>query len=95
VRGYGWIAGAGRELRGDILPFWLKYAVDDVHYLLPLDAVDDEFGGFRGQITNDLKIDPLRSFACVETRIALIRKNLAALKVYGKLPGRPPAGRVR
>jgi mannose/cellobiose epimerase-like protein (N-acyl-D-glucosamine 2-epimerase family) len=36
-----------RELRGDILPFWLKY------------AVDDEFGGFRGQITNDLKIDPL------------------------------------
>ncbi len=83
MRGYGWIAGAGRELRGDILPFWLKY------------AVDDEFGGFRGQITNDLKIDPLRSFACVETRIALIRKNLAALKVYGKLPGRPPAGRVR
>jgi 4-O-beta-D-mannosyl-D-glucose phosphorylase len=40
-------------------------------------------------------LDPLRSFACVETRIALIRKNLAALKVYGKLPGRPPAGRVR
>ena len=39
--------------------------------------------------------DPLRSFACVETRIVLIRKNLAALKVYGKLPGRPPAGRAR
>ena len=35
-----------RELRGDILPFWLKH------------AVDKEFGGFRGQITNDLKIDP-------------------------------------
>jgi cellobiose epimerase len=35
-----------RELRGDILPFWLKH------------AVDEEFGGFRGQITNDLKIDP-------------------------------------
>jgi mannobiose 2-epimerase len=36
-----------RELRGDILPFWLKY------------AVDDEYGGFRGQIANDLTIDPL------------------------------------
>jgi mannobiose 2-epimerase len=36
-----------RELLEDILPFWLKY------------AVDDEFGGFRGQIANDLKIDSL------------------------------------
>ena len=35
-----------RELRGEILPFWLKY------------AVDDEFGGFHGQITNDQKINP-------------------------------------
>ena len=34
------------ELRSNILPFWLKY------------AVDEEFGGFRGQITNDLVIDP-------------------------------------
>lgn len=36
-----------RELRGNILPFWLKY------------AVDDQYGGFRGQIANDLTIDPL------------------------------------
>lgn len=35
-----------KELRSNILPFWLKY------------AVDEEFGGFRGQITNDLVIDP-------------------------------------
>lgn len=35
-----------RELRTDILPFWLKYAVDQEH------------GGFRGQISNDLSIDP-------------------------------------
>ena len=35
-----------RELRSDILPFWLKY------------SIDDQFGGFRGQITNDLKVDP-------------------------------------
>lgn len=35
------------ELRSNILPFWLKY------------TIDDEYGGFRGQITNDLVIDPL------------------------------------
>ncbi len=35
-----------KELRSNILPFWLKY------------AVDEEFGGFRGQITNDLAIGP-------------------------------------
>jgi cellobiose epimerase len=34
------------ELRSNILPFWLKY------------TLDEEFGGFRGQITNDLVIDP-------------------------------------
>ena len=37
---------AESELISDILPFWLKY------------AVDNDFGGFRGQITNDLTIDP-------------------------------------
>jgi cellobiose epimerase len=36
-----------QELRGDILPFWLKY------------TVDEEYGGFHGQISNDLTIDPL------------------------------------
>jgi mannobiose 2-epimerase len=34
------------ELRSNILPFWLKHALDDQH------------GGFRGQITNDLTNDP-------------------------------------
>lgn len=34
------------ELRSDILRFWLKY------------TIDEEFGGFRGQISNDLTIDP-------------------------------------
>jgi mannobiose 2-epimerase len=34
------------ELLADILPFWLKY------------AIDNEYGGFRGQIANDLTIDP-------------------------------------
>ncbi len=36
-----------RELLQDILPFWLKH------------AVDHQFGGFRGQIANDLTFDPL------------------------------------
>jgi len=36
---------AEAELLKDILPFWLSH------------AVDDEYGGFRGQITNDLTID--------------------------------------
>jgi len=35
------------ELLGNILPFWLKY------------SIDTEYGGFRGQITNNLQIDPL------------------------------------
>jgi cellobiose epimerase len=35
------------ELLSNILPFWLKY------------AIDDQYGGFRGQIANDLTIDPL------------------------------------
>jgi cellobiose epimerase len=34
------------ELKSDILPFWLKH------------TIDDEYGGFRGQIANDLTIDP-------------------------------------
>ena len=34
------------ELLTDILPFWLKY------------AIDNEYGGFRGRIANDLTIDP-------------------------------------
>ncbi|MGO8788821.1 MAG: AGE family epimerase/isomerase [Terriglobia bacterium] len=35
------------ELRSNILPFWLKH------------AVDEQYGGFRGQMSNDLTIDPL------------------------------------
>ena len=37
---------AEAELRSNILPFWLRH------------AIDEEYGGFRGQITNDLAIDP-------------------------------------
>ena len=34
------------EVRSGILPFWQK------------NAIDEEFGGFRGQVANDLTIDP-------------------------------------
>ena len=34
-----------KELRSNILPFWLKY------------TIDEEFGGFRGRISNNLVID--------------------------------------
>jgi mannobiose 2-epimerase len=35
------------ELRSSILPFWLNH------------TIDEEYGGFRGQIANDLTFDPL------------------------------------
>ena len=34
------------ELLSDILPFWLNH------------TIDNELGGFRGQIANDLSSDP-------------------------------------
>lgn len=37
---------AEAELRSNILPFWLKY------------SIDEDYGGFRGQISNDLTIEP-------------------------------------
>ena len=37
---------AETELLCDILPFWLEY------------TLDEDYGGFRGQISNDLTIDP-------------------------------------
>lgn len=58
------------ELRSNILPFWLHY------------AVDEEYGGFRGQIANDLTIDPLaRKGLILNTRILWTFSR--AFKVYG------------
>ena len=39
--------------------------------------------------------DPLRSFACVQQRNALIRKNLQVLKRYGSIPGRMQKSRTK
>ena len=60
-----------RELLGDILPFWLNY------------AVDDDFGGFRGQISNDLKIDPLAHKGLI-LNARILWTFAKAYKVYGK-----------
>lgn len=60
-----------RELRGDILPFWLKY------------AVDDEFGGFRGQIANDLTIDR-RAHKGLILNARILWTFSKAYKVYGE-----------
>jgi mannobiose 2-epimerase len=59
------------ELRGDILPFWLKY------------AVDDEYGGFRGQIANDLTIDPLAHKGLI-LNARILWTFAKAYKVYGE-----------
>jgi len=59
-----------RELLGDILPFWLKY------------AVDHEFGGFRGQIANDLTIDPLAHKGLI-LNARILWTFAKAYKVYG------------
>ena len=60
-----------RELLDDILPFWLKY------------AIDDQFGGFRGQISNDLKIDPLAHKGLI-LNARILWTFAKAYKVYRK-----------
>src|SRR5271157_6642339 len=59
-----------RELLDDILPFWLKY------------AVDHDFGGFRGQIANDLTIDPLAHKGLI-LNARILWTFAKAYKVYG------------
>lgn len=60
-----------KELRSNILPFWLKY------------AIDNEFGGFRGQITNDLVIEPTADKGLIlNTRILWTFSK--AYSVYGE-----------
>jgi cellobiose epimerase len=60
-----------RELLQDILPFWLKY------------TVDHEFGGFRGQIANDLTIDPLAHKGLI-LNARILWTFAKAYKVYRK-----------
>lgn len=59
-----------RELLEDILPFWLKY------------TLDKEYGGFRGQISNDLTIDP-RADKGLILNARILWTFARAHKVYG------------
>jgi mannobiose 2-epimerase len=60
-----------RELRKDILPFWLKY------------AVDEEYGGFRGKIANDLRIDSLANKGLI-LNARILWTFARAYTVYGE-----------
>ena len=73
----GWIA----TKNGDV---FIYYGASDTRLNVAASTVDK----LLDYVLNTPE-DPLRSFACVEQRYALIRKNLGVLKTYGKLPGLP------
>jgi 4-O-beta-D-mannosyl-D-glucose phosphorylase len=77
----GWIATKS----GDV---FIYYGASDTRLNVVTSTVEKLL-----DYTMNTPADPLRSFACVETRNALIRKNLAVLKTYGRLSGRPLARR--
>ncbi len=79
----GWIA----TKNGDV---FIYYGASDTRLNVVTSTVEKLL-----DYTMNSPADPLRSFACVETRNALIRRNLAVLKAYGKVPLRPPTRRVR
>jgi mannobiose 2-epimerase len=59
------------ELRTKILPFWLEH------------AIDEQYGGFRGQIANDLTVGPFAHKGL--TLNARILWTLSkAFRVYGE-----------
>jgi 4-O-beta-D-mannosyl-D-glucose phosphorylase len=72
----GWIA----TKRGDV---FIYYGASDTRLNVAASTVDKLL-----DYTLNTPEDPLRSFMCVQQRHALIGKNLALLKKYGKLPGR-------
>lgn len=62
-----------KELLGNILPFWLRY------------SVDNQRGGFYGQIANDLKIDPLANKGLI-LNARILWTFSRAHQVYGDEP---------
>ena len=73
----GWIA----TKKGDV---FIYYGASDTRLNVATSTMDK----LLDYVLNTPE-DPLRSFACVEQRYALIQKNLGVLKTYGKLPGFP------
>jgi 4-O-beta-D-mannosyl-D-glucose phosphorylase len=73
----GWIA----TKRGDV---YIYYGASDTRLNVATSTVEKLL-----DYTMNTPEDPLRSFACVEQRNALIRKNLETLKAFGRVAKRP------
>jgi mannobiose 2-epimerase len=69
------------ELRTNILPFWLKY------------AIDEQYGGFRGEIANDLTIDPFAHKGLI-LNARILWTFSRAFSVYGEEVYRQTARRA-
>jgi len=69
------------ELRTNILPFWLQH------------AIDEQYGGFRGQIANDLTIDPFADKGLV-LNARILWTFSKAFSVYGEEVYRQTAHRA-
>jgi len=69
------------ELRTNILPFWLEH------------AVDEQYGGFRGQISNDLTTDPLAPKGLI-LNARILWTFSKAFSVYGEEVYRQTARRA-
>jgi mannobiose 2-epimerase len=69
------------ELRTNILPFWLEH------------AIDKQYGGFRGQIANDLTIDPFAHKGLI-LNARILWTFSKAFSVYGEEVYRQTARRA-
>jgi cellobiose epimerase len=69
------------ELRTNILPFWLEH------------AIDEQYGGFRGQIANDLTIDPFAPKGLI-LNARIVWTFSKAFSVYGEEVYRQTARRA-
>jgi mannobiose 2-epimerase len=69
------------ELRTNILPFWLEH------------AIDDQYGGFRGQIPNDLTVDPFTHKGLI-LNARILWAFSKAFSVYGEEVYRQTARRA-
>ncbi len=69
------------ELRANILPFWLK------------NVIDEQYGGFRGQISNDLTVNPLAHKGLI-LNARILWTFSKAFSVYGEEVYRQTARRA-
>ena len=69
------------ELRTNILPFWLEY------------VIDEQYGGFRGQIANDLTLHPFAPKGLI-LNVRILWTFSKAFSVYGEEVYRQTARRA-